>query len=110
MRKRQLKGSAKDSCKCGNVRRKGGRYCRECHAAYMRSNRPKHSELSSDAKKKANARAYLREYIRRGHITKQPCIICGNRDSEGHHKDYNKPLEVVWLCREHHLYIHQLEE
>ncbi len=33
----------------------------------------------------------------------QPCEICGSRSSEAHHEDYNKPLEVRWLCKQHHI-------
>lgn len=83
------------------------RYCLSCHNAYMKANRPKHSELSSEQKLKANCRSYLNVYIRRGKITKQPCCICNNLISEAHHNDYTKPLEVVWYCREHHLEHHK---
>lgn len=106
MRKRQPRGNPKTTCKCGKQQRKGGRYCNECHAAYMRKNRPKHSELPDEARMKANARAYLKEYVKRGHIKKMPCEICGDEKSEGHHEDYSKPLEVIWLCRKHHLEHH----
>ncbi len=37
-----------------------------------------------------------------GLITKQPCSACGDIKAEGHHPDYSKPLDVVWLCRKHH--------
>lgn len=43
--------------------------------------------------------------IRAGKLVRKPCTICGKK-SEGHHPDYNKPLEVVWLCRKHHASIH----
>lgn len=108
MRKRQPKGKHKNVCKCGKPSRKGGRYCKECHAAYMRNNRPKHSELPDVARQKANARSYLNVYIRRGKIKKQPCLFCGNPEAEAHHHDYSKPLEVTWLCREHHLINHEV--
>jgi hypothetical protein len=107
MRKRQPKGKPKPNCKCGKLKRKGGRYCNDCHAAYMRKNRPKHSELSDEQRMKANARAYLKEYVKRGHVKKLPCEKCGNENSEGHHEDYSKPLDVKWLCREHHLEVHK---
>lgn len=111
MRKRS-DGKYKTTCsKCGKPieeSRKGRqRYCKGCHAEHMRNTRPKHSELNPEARKKANARAYLKTYIRRGKIKKQPCEICKDPNSEAHHEDYDKPLVVIWLCRKHHLEHHQ---
>ena len=34
------------------------------------------------------------------------CSICGYEKIEAHHSDYSKPLDVVWLCRKHHLAEH----
>jgi len=39
---------------------------------------------------------------RTGKIKKKPCEICGDPNTEAHHPDYGKPLEVVWLCDYHH--------
>lgn len=36
--------------------------------------------------------------IRDGKLIKQPCSVCGNLDVQAHHCDYDKPLEVIWLC------------
>jgi hypothetical protein len=68
----------------------------------MRERRPKHSELSAMAKKKANARSYLNVFIRRGKIKKLPCEICGDPETKAKHDDYDKPLEARWLCSKHH--------
>jgi hypothetical protein len=45
--------------------------------------------------------------IRDGHLNRGPCEVCGSREGvEGHHEDYSKPLDVRWLCREHHKALH----
>lgn len=45
--------------------------------------------------------------IRRGELVRQPCEVCGNPKTDGHHDDYSKPLDVRWLCRVHHLEHHK---
>lgn len=40
--------------------------------------------------------------LRAGRIIKQPCF-CGKIKSEAHHEDYSKPLEIIWLCKKHHI-------
>lgn len=45
-------------------------------------------------------------YLKRGKIAKQPCVRCGSSESQMHHEDYSKPLEVTWLCRPCHLQVH----
>lgn len=73
----------------------------------MREHRPKHSELNDEARMKANARSYLHVYVKRGKIEKLPCGICGSERSEAHHPDHTRPLDIIWLCREHHLELHK---
>lgn len=46
-------------------------------------------------------------YLRRGKLKKAPCQTCGDEDSEMHHADYGKPLDVKWLCRSCHLDVHR---
>ena len=110
-RQRRPKGQRKNTCsKCGKeveTTRKNQRYCKSCHAANMRENRPVHSALEPEARLKANARAYANMYIRRGKLKKELCEICGEL-GQMHHDDYLKPLEVRWLCRKHHLEFHSV--
>lgn len=48
------------------------------------------------------ARQAVRDAIRSGALVRQPCEKCGAQPAHGHHDDYSKPLDVRWLCREHH--------
>lgn len=44
--------------------------------------------------------------IKWGRMKRLPCSICGDKKSEAHHKDYTKPLDVIFLCRKHHKELH----
>lgn len=112
MPKRFFKKEPKTDCsKCGRPiepHRIGRyRYCNKCHAEHQRLNRVPYAELSDLQKKKSNARSYLKMNIKRGKIEKGACCRCGNEKAEAHHKDYSKPLEVIWLCRPCHLELHK---
>ncbi len=37
---------------------------------------------------------------------KKPCVICGHPKTERHHPDYNKPMEIIWLCHSCHKLTH----
>ncbi len=61
-----------------------------------------------ERRRRGIARAYANVYLRRGKINRERCERCGAADSEMHHDDYDKPLNVRWLCRECHLQIHRI--
>lgn len=44
--------------------------------------------------------------IERGRMVRKPCEMCGSPETEAHHPDYSKPLEVAWLCLRHHREVH----
>ncbi|WP_292636796.1 hypothetical protein [Mesorhizobium sp.] len=46
--------------------------------------------------------------VRDGRLFKQPCEFCGDDEVHAHHRDYTKPLEVVWLCPKCHHRLHAL--
>ena len=55
--------------------------------------------------------AYIKVYcaIKKGTIKKEACKNCGSlTDLMAHHEDYNKPLEVIWLCRTCHILEHKI--
>jgi len=49
------------------------------------------------------ARRKLMYAVQMGLIEKQPCEVCGTiKNVHAHHSDYQKPLEVRWLCSVDH--------
>ena len=63
-----------------------------------------------EKKLKRDSRALCNSAIRRGLIVKRPCEICGvEKLIEAHHDDYSKPLDVRWLCKDHHAEHHRNE-
>lgn len=81
-------------------------YCKKCHAEWMRAYRVQYADLTDDQKIRANARAMVRVYVKRGSLIKLSCQICGYDKVEAHHSDYSKPLDIIWLCRGCHLKCH----
>lgn len=58
-----------------------------------------------------NPQAYKAHYavtnaVRDGRLKREPCLFCGGEKVHGHHRDYTKPLEVIWLCPKCHHRLH----
>ena len=45
--------------------------------------------------------------IRSGHLTRLPCVRCGEVKSLAHHENYDEPLNVMWLCQPCHKQRHK---
>jgi len=45
--------------------------------------------------------------LRNGTLKKKPCNVCKSNKVHAHHEDYDKPLEVIWLCEICHIYLHR---
>lgn len=73
---------------------------REYYARRKAEGRPIKNEPNTPLKRIARAKAKS--------LTRKPCEICGAAKSEAHHGDYSKPLDVTWLCRDHHAAWHRL--
>lgn len=56
---------------------------------------------------RARANAMVSRAVRAGQLRKQPCWVCGS-DALAHHPDYDRPMDVVWLCQPHHKQAHAL--
>ena len=84
--------------------------CRECNTEKFKRIRRKKSNLESIARasrrayekhrEKWLARAKARYAVKIGKLTKPAeCEECKEvKPLQGHHEDYTKPLEVIWLC------------
>lgn len=74
----------------------------EQNRAYVKRNPAKRQASSSEwAKKnraKRRAHGLLGYHVAKGHIDRKPCEQCGDPNSQGHHHDYKKKLDVIWLC------------
>ena len=92
--------------KCGKEHGRNGRYCLDCHNAYMREWRKTHF-LNPLQKIKDTCRHIANVYQARGKLIKQPCEVCGDPNSEKHHDDYAQPLTVRWFCNLHHRLFHK---
>lgn len=48
------------------------------------------------------AQTAVNNAVRDGRLVRLPCEGCGDERSHGHHEDYSRPLDVVWLCARCH--------
>jgi len=83
--------------------------CRACMAEYQKKyltteickagNRVKVLKYRRKNRDKVKVWNILRTETRAGRIEPGPCADCGSEvKTQGHHEDYDKPLEVIWLC------------
>lgn len=59
---------------------------------------------------KVRANKLLNRAVKRGDIVKPTaCSRCGESETviHGHHEDYSRPLDVIWLCAWCHTMIHR---
>lgn len=93
--------------------------CKSCntkkHQEYAKteigkSNRRKANYKSLDKYRyKHNARVLVYKAVKRGELCKpNKCEKCFKKmELFGHHFDYLKPLDVIWLCRNCHVELHK---
>lgn len=75
-------------------------YCRPCQNelrrwAKLRDPRP------------SKARHQVQSAIKKGLLIPSPCGRCGALPAEAHHPDYDRPLDVRWLCNKCHVDEHR---
>jgi hypothetical protein len=75
------------------------RASREQTLAYQQRYRTEHPE-------RKRVRGAVERAVRSGKLQRQPCQVCGVEPAEAHHPNYDRALDVQWLCRSHHRQIH----
>lgn len=85
----------------------------EAREKYNKTENGKKSKAKASEKYRKNnpqkgiARRILRRAVLKKQITPMPCEVCGKTENvQAHHDNYEKPLDVIWLCPKHHRWIH----
>jgi len=102
--------------------------CKECNLTDVYKHRLKNIEKIRNYDKKRGNRhkkGYIKDYrerfpkkykahclvnnaIRDKKLFKDACVICGNTETvRAHHDDYDRPLNIKWLCAAHHKQWHE---
>lgn len=58
-------------------------------------------------KRRQKAHNAVSRSIKKGELIRQPCCRCNEKKSLAHHDDYDKPLDVMWLCQPCHKQRHK---
>lgn len=89
----------------------GNKVCRSCNSKRInkryennpRSFKEANKKYAKKNPEKIKAWSMVKQAVKSGKIKKLPCEVCGKtKRIHGHHDDYSKPLDVVWLCALHH--------
>lgn len=99
-------GKCKDCCKSESTANRNEK--REYYAAYERrrvqdpGRKSKMLDYQRERRgknpEKYKARGAVSNAIRDGRLHREPCVVCGCENSQAHHEDYAKPLDVIWVC------------
>lgn len=103
-------------------------YCKDCSNKMQRDNTKYFTDYSNNRykndvtfreKRKLQSLNYQKLYkdkhgahqaveyaLATNKLIKQPCEKCSNPNSQAHHDDYSKPLQVRWLCPKCHTNYH----
>src|SRR4030043_1705342 len=86
----------------------GSKYCDNC----KRLSKPKRRSFRKEWEKQyrkdgiglqMEAAKQIVYFLKKmGVVKKEHCEVCNSELSQAHHKDYNCPWLVTWLCKKHH--------
>lgn len=108
--------------KCKECTKKDVKEHRENNISRIREYDKKRAKIPERAKKQVALHRRWREQdkrrmachyavskaILRGDLTCDPCSVCGRQDAHAHHDDYDKPLDIIWLCPPCHSKRHKM--
>ena len=78
---------------------------------FLENNRIKQKKYRLKNKEKCRVYSKVNMALRSRKLKKSPCSRCGSMIRiEAHHKDYSKPLDVIWLCRKCHALRHRKKQ
>ena len=92
--------------------------CKDCQREENRiyNRTPKRRKYNAEIQKRQRrtprenikklARLYTYYQMKAGKIARESCAVCGEQQGEAHHKDYNEPILIVWLCKRCHARVH----
>lgn len=61
-------------------------------------------------RRRARCHGLVARALRSGDLVPQNCECCGSEQTVAHHDNYNKPLDVRWLCQPCHKQWHKYNE
>ena len=61
----------------------------------------------AEDKRRQSAHNAVKRAMVSGKLVRMPCERCGNQKSLAHHEDYDKKLDVMWLCQPCHKQRHK---
>lgn len=81
----------------------------------MRANHPERKAANAainkawraEDKRRVSCHNKVKRAITSGTLIRKPCERCGDTNSIAHHEDYDKPLQVTWLCQPCHKQRHK---
>jgi hypothetical protein len=88
---------------------------KERHVEYTKQWKQDHPDRVTEYNKRhrnvihQRAQHSLQKALKSGKVVRpDTCELCGGIcKAEGHHPDYSKRLDVMWLCRACHVYVHE---
>ena len=95
------RGRASICKECRKIYMYNWRHSEKGHIAFIKS----HNNYFKKYPERKKAHQIIKDAKNSGKIIPKPCEICGGK-AQAHHPDYSKPLDVIWLCRQHHIDAH----